>query len=187
MLQIPEFQSTHYDILKKFSKNSKIAGIIFILLGLAGIFYPAFISVTSAIFFGWILLFSGFMAGYHTYYTNKSDWMGWLKTFILIFIGALTIIQPLPGVAALGMLFAIYFAMDSFSSFALAFNSPGLPQRWIIFANGFISAVLSFLMIADWPHGSLFYVGLFVGISLFVDGIVLLTISNTINKLNQED
>ncbi len=187
MLQIPELRSTEYDILKKFSKNSKIAGIIFILLGLIGIFYPAFISVTSAIFFGWILLFSGFMAGYHTYYSSKNDWMGWLKTFILVFMGALTIIKPLPGVAALGILFAIYFAMDSFSSFALAFASKGFPNRWIIFLNGTISAILSFLMIEDWPHGSLFYVGLFVGISLFIDGVVLLTMSNVINKLSNEE
>jgi len=186
MLQLPEFQSTQYDILKKFSKNSKIAGIIFILLGLIGIFFPAVISITSAIFFGWILLFSGFMAGYHTFYTNKSDWMGWLKTFVLIFVGALTIIKPFPGVATLGIFFAFYFAMDSFSSFALAFASKGLPQRWMIFLNGFISAVLSFLMIADWPFSSLIYVGLFIGISLFMDGVILLTISKTINKLDQE-
>jgi len=92
----------------------------------------------------------------------------------------------MPGVAALGMLFAIYFAMDAFASFALAFSSKGVSGWWIILFNGIVSAVLSLLFILDWPFGSLFYVGLFVGISLFIDGIVLLSMSNAAKKLDQE-
>ncbi len=76
MLQMNDLKNMEFDFLQKFSKNSKIVGIIFILLGLVGIFFPIFMSVTSAIFFGWILLFSGFTAGYLTFNTNKSDWLG---------------------------------------------------------------------------------------------------------------
>ncbi len=185
MLQMSDVKNAHFDFLQKFAKNSKIAGIIFILLGLVGIVFPTFMSLTSAIFFGWILLFSGFMAGYFTYNTNKSDWLGWLKAFILVAFGALTIVNPLPGVAALGLLFAMYFMMDAFASFALAFSSKGMQGWWIILLNGIISAVLSILFILDWPFGSLFYVGLFVGISLFFDGVMLLTMSSAIKKMEE--
>lgn len=186
MFQIPDSKSAHFDFLQKFAKNSKIMGIIFILLGLVGIIFPTFMSVTSAIFFGWILLFSGFMAGYFTYNTNRSDWLGWLKAFVLVFFGALIIINPMPGVAALGILFAIYFAMDAFASFALAGSMKGQSGFWIVILNGIISAILSFLFILDWPFGSLIYVGLFVGISLFFDGIMLLTMSNVFKKLDEQ-
>jgi uncharacterized membrane protein HdeD (DUF308 family) len=186
MLQISYFKENGNELLEKFSKNSKIVGIVFIILGLVGIFYPAFMSVTSAIIFGWLLLFSGFFAGYHTYYNNKSDWLGWLKTFVLVFVGGLTIINPLPGVATLGILFSIYFAFDGFSSIALAFSSRGHGMWLMILLNGIISLILSFLFIADWPFGSMFYVGLFVGISLLVDGIVLLSLSNTAKILSDE-
>ncbi len=186
MFQMPNADSPHYDFLQKFAKNSKIMGIIFIILGLVGIIFPTFMSITSAIFFGWILLFSGFMAAYFTYNTNRSDWLGWLKAFVLIFFGSLIIINPLPGVMALGILFAIYFAMDAFASFALAGSMKGQSGVWIIILNGIISAILSFLFILDWPFGSLFYVGLFVGISLFFDGIMLLTMSNAFKKMEEK-
>ena len=186
MLQLSYFSNSGNELLEKFSKNSKIIGIVFIIFGLLGIFFPAYMSLTSAMLFGWLLLFSGLFAGFHTYYNNKSDWLGWLKTFILVFIGALTIINPLPGVATLGVLFSVYFAFDAFSSFALAFSSRGHKMWFMILLNGIVSLILSFLFIKDWPFSSMFYVGLFVGISLFIDGIVLLTISRTAKKLSDE-
>ena len=185
MFQIPHIDSPHYNLLGKFSKNAKIAGVIFILLGAVGIIFPTFMSITSAIFFGWVLLFSGFMTAGFTFNTNRSDWLGWLKAFVLFVFGALVIINPLPGVAALGILFAIYFAFDAFSSFALAAGMKGQSGVWVIVLNGIISAVLSLLFILDWPFGSLLYVGLFVGISLFFDGIMLLTMSNIFKRLDQ--
>ena len=185
MFQIPNFNTPEYDFLQKLAKNSKIMGVIFIILGVIGIAFPAFMSVTSAIFFGWILLFSGFMAGYFTYNTNRSDWLGWLKAFVLVFFGGLIIVNPMPGVAALGILFAIYFAMDAFASFALAGSMKGQNGVWVIILNGIISAVLSFLFILDWPFGSLVYVGLFVGISLFFDGVMLLSMSKIFKNLDQ--
>lgn len=186
MLQISYFKENNNELLKKFSKNSKTVGIVFIILGLIGILFPAFMSITSAIMFGWLLLFSGFLAGYHTYYNNKGDWLGWLKTFILIFVGGLTIINPFPGVATLGILFSIYLAFDGFSSIALAFSVKGHEMWFMILLNGIISLILSFLFIANWPFSSMFYIGMFIGISLFIDGIVLLSISKTAKKLSDK-
>ena len=184
MLQISYFQENGNELLEKFSKNSKIFGIVFIVLGLIGIFFPVFISIGSAILFGWLLLLSGFLAGYYTYYNNKSDWIGWLKTFVLVFVGGLTIINPLPGVATLGILFSIYFAFDGFGSIALAFSSKGDKMWLMILLNGIISLVLSFLFISNWPFGSMVYVGMFIGISLFIDGVVLLGISETAKNIS---
>jgi len=181
MLVIPNLESSEADILNKFSKNSKITGIIFIILGLIGIFFPLFISISSAIFLGWILLFSGFVALYHTLNTNKKDLFGWLKAFVLIFFGGLTVVNPMPGVATIGILFAIYFAMDAFANFALAISLKGTPRWWLILINAVISAVLSFLFISSWPFGAVYYVGLFIGISLFFDGIMLLSLSFATN------
>ncbi len=180
MLQLP---NPHQDLIDRFSKNSKIAGIIFLILGLLGIFFPVFMSLTSAIFFGWLLLFTGFFAGMHTYTTARGDWMGWLKTFILVVTGALVIVNPAPGIAALGIIFAVYFMFDAFSSTAVALNMRPAPMWWVVLLNGIISFALAIIFLVDWPMGSMVLVGLFVGISLFFDGIALLTLSNTVKKL----
>jgi len=170
------------DLTEKFSKNAKIIGVIFLLLGLGGIFFPLIASISTAIFFGWLLLFSGSILAIHTWQTNTKDWLGWLKAVILFVVGALTIINPIPGVAAIGMLFSIYFLFDSFASIALAFSIKPQSKWWIVLLNGITSFILAILFLINWPISSMFMVGLFVGISLFFDGIVLLTLGKVASK-----
>jgi uncharacterized membrane protein HdeD (DUF308 family) len=180
MLQIP---NPHEELLQRFSKNSMIAGIVFVVLGLIGIFFPVFMSVTSALFFGWLLLFTGFLAGMHTYTTSRGDWLGWLKTFILVVTGAMLVVNPAPGIAALGIIFAVYFMFDAFNSTAVAFQMRPAPMWWVMLINGIVSLVLAIIFLANWPMGSMVLVGLFIGISLFFDGIALLAISRGVKKL----
>ncbi|NPA81294.1 MAG: hypothetical protein GXO31_01670 [Epsilonproteobacteria bacterium] len=173
------------ELLEQFSKNSKIAGIIFLLLGVVGIFFPGIMSIATALFVGWLLLFSGFMAGFHTYKTDKKNWLGWLKTFILIVTGGLVVINPIPGVAALGIIFAVYFLMDSFGSFALAFEMKPEKGWWVVLLNGILSVLMAVIFLVGWPFSSLWLVGLFVGISLLFDGVVLLTLSHYAKKMDE--
>ncbi|BCD59282.1 MULTISPECIES: HdeD family acid-resistance protein [unclassified Nitratiruptor] len=176
------------ELLKNFEKHSKIAGVIFLLLGLVGIFFPAIMSLTTAYFVAFLFIFSGITIGYHTWQTDKKDWLGWLKAFIYFLTGALVIFFPLPGVAALGIILAIYFFMDGFASFALSGQMKGENKYWwLILLNGILSIVIGVIFLIGWPFSSLFLVGLFVGISLFFDGIILLTMSSQIKKLEDDN
>jgi len=174
------------EMLEKFSKYSKIYGVLFILLGLAGIFYPTVMSLATAIFYGWLLMFSGIMMAFHTYQTNKKDWLGWLKAFIFFIVGAMIVIYPVAGVAALGLMFAVYFFLDAFASITLAFELKPSSMWWLSLLNGILSAAIGIFFIIGWPFSSLFLVGLFVGISLFFDGIVLLTMGMTAKEIEEE-
>jgi len=169
-------------ILEKFKKSSKIAGAIFLLLGILGILFPEFISLTSAIFFGWLLLFSGFMVGYQLWQTNAKDWLGWLKFALLTLTGILIVLNPITGVISLGLLFVIYFFIDGFASVSLAFGIRPKPMWWLSLLNGILSIVLgiAFLMAIENPIQALKMVGILIGISLFFDGFVLLSLSNTL-------
>jgi uncharacterized membrane protein HdeD (DUF308 family) len=173
-------------MLEKFSKYSKIYGVIFLLIGLAGMFYPALMSVATALFYGWLLMFSAFMIGFHTWQTNKKDWLGWLKAFIFFLVGALIVFYPITGVAALGLLFAVYFLMDAFASFTLAFELRPSSMWWLSLLNGILSAAIGVYFIIGWPFSSLFLVGFLVGISLFFDGILLLSLGKTAKDLEKE-
>ncbi len=174
------------DLLEKFSKSSKIFGIIFILLGLGGIIFPYVMSLTTAVMFTWLLLFSAFFMGYHTWQTNKKDWLGWLKTIIFLIVGILMLINPLSAVGTLGILFAIYFFMDSFASMALAFELRPEKMWWMSLINGILSFVIGFYFIVGWPISSMFLIGFLVGISLFFDGIVLLSLGNAAKEIKKE-
>ena len=174
------------EFLEKFQKYSKITGVIFLLLGLVGIFYPVIMSLTAAYFVAWLFIFSGLTIGYHTYKTDPKDWLGWLKAFIYLLTGILVAIFPVPGVAALGIILAVYFFMDGFASFALAGQMKGQKYNWLIILNGILSIVLGVIFLVYWPFGSLVLVGLFVGISMFFDGVVLLSMSSAIKKLEND-
>jgi uncharacterized membrane protein HdeD (DUF308 family) len=104
--------------------------------------------------------------------------MGWLKAFVLVVTALMLIFKPLPGIAAVGLLLSIYFLFDSFGNMAMAFAMRPAKGWWMWLLNGIFSIVLAVIFLVGWPFSSLYLVGLFVGISLFIDGVVLLTLGN---------
>lgn len=171
------------DLFERFHKYTKIAGVIFILLGLVGIIYPIFMTLATVTFVSWLMIFSGFVAGYFTYLSDKSHYLGWLKSFILIGIGSMIIFYPMTGVGTVGLLLSIYFFMDAFTgiSLALAMRPTSGWIWWMI--NAFISLLIAVLFIADWPFTSLYLIGLLVGFSLFFDGFALLITGSIFKKM----
>jgi len=178
--------SHNSELLEKFSKYSKIYGVIFIILGLVGIFFPGLMSITTAIFFGWLLLFSGFLVGVQTWQINRKDWIGWLKFLLFTVTGAMIIVNPLPGVIALGILFAAYFFIDAATNFVLAFKLKPQAYWWVALLNAVLSLALGifFFEAIGNPLKTLWLVGLLVGISLFFDGVMLLSFSSATKKSN---
>jgi len=162
------------ELLTQFRKHSIIAGIIFILLGAVGIIFPALMSVATTVFIGWLLFLSGILAGYHNYQAHKKEWLGWLKAFLFILIGLVIVFYPMSGIATLGLLLAIYFLLDGFGSFGMAFTLRPMKNWGWMLVNSIVSIALGILFLIGWPLSSLLLIGLFVGISLFFDGLTLL-------------
>ncbi len=167
---------------KRVSKNFKITGIVLMLLGIGGILFPGIMSLATLFFVAWMMLFGGLMTGYFTWMSDRSDWLGWLKTFVLVATALLLIFKPMPGIAAVGLLLAIYFLFDSFGNMAIAFTMKPAKGWWLWLLNGIFSLLLAVIFLVGWPFSSLYLVGLFVGISLFIDGIVLITLGSYLKK-----
>ena len=159
---------------KKVSKHATIAGLIFIILGFGGMLYPQIMSIVTVFFVGWLLTLGGFAAGYFTWMTAKNDWLGWLKAFVLMATGLFIIFLPLPGVAAVGLLLAFYFLLDAFSNAAIGLSMKPFKGWWVWLINAFFSLLLAVIFIIGWPFSAMWLVGFFVGISLFLDGFILL-------------
>jgi uncharacterized membrane protein HdeD (DUF308 family) len=173
------------NLFDTFSKYSKIAGVIFIILGLVGIIYPVFMTLATVTFVAWLMMFAGFMSGYFTYISDKSDYLGWLKSFILIGISLLMIFYPMTGIGTVGLLLAIYFFMDSFASFSLAFSmKPASGWIWWLI-NAIFSMLIGILFIVGWPFTSTYLIGLLVGFSLFFDGFALLITGSIFKKMTK--
>jgi len=113
-------------MLNKFGKYAKVAGILFMLLGLVGILFPMVTSLVTVVFVASLLFFGGVIAGYFTYMTDRSNVLGWLKSILLIGVSFYMIYYPLGGVATLGLLLSIYFFMDAFTSFSMGLSASRL-------------------------------------------------------------
>ena len=173
------------NLLPKFSKNAKIAGIIMLILGLLAIVYPFASSLFTVIFIAWLMVFGGFIAGFVTAKTNPEDWLGWLKAFILVLTGMLMILKPAIGIQAIALILAIYFLLDTFAGFVMGALMRPMQGWWLWSMNGFFSLVLAIIFLSSWINTkeTAWLIGIFVGISLFFDGLSLIFMGNIFRKL----
>jgi uncharacterized membrane protein HdeD (DUF308 family) len=175
------------EIFERLQKHAKISGIIFVILGLIGIFFPVFMTMATVVFVSWLMLFAGISSGYFTYMSNRTDWWGWVKAAILIAISLYMLFVPMGGVATLGMLLAIYFFTDAFAGFGLSASL--YPQKgwWIWSLNALLSLAIGLFFLSNWPFSSLYLVGLLVGFSLFFDGLALLMGVSFVKKMKDAE
>lgn len=160
-------------MLEKFGKYAKVAGILFMLLGIVGILFPIFTSLITVIFVATLLFSGGVIAGYFTYMTDRDDVLGWLKSFLLIGVSFYMIYYPIGGVATLGLLLSIYFFMDAFASFSMGISPNGHRGRWYWIFNAAVSLFIAIYLVFNIPVGTMFMIGVLVGFSLFFDGLAL--------------
>ncbi len=172
-------------MFESISKHAKVAGVIFIILGIIGIVFPIFMTLATVVFISWLMLFAGIMAGYFTYLTNREDWLGWLKSVVLIGVALFMFFYPMSGVGTVGLLLTIYFFMDSFAGFGI--TSTMYPNKgwWAWLINALLSFGLGVIFLMGWPFSSLYLVGIFVGISLFFDGIALFSTGRLFHKIDK--
>ncbi|RME17772.1 MAG: hypothetical protein D6797_01745 [Bdellovibrio sp.] len=169
----------------KFSMTTLVVGVLLVILGTVGFFLPYLMSLSTALFFAWLLIVGGVMWGIHVLKYNVRSFLDWLKPVLLVVIGGMMLYSPLSSVAAIGLLLSVYLLLDAFGSFALA-NAfyPTKGWGWMIF-NGIASLILALLFLIGWPTTSLWLVGLYVSISLFFDGVSLIALGLTFRSLSR--
>jgi len=174
-------------LLDKLGKYAKLAGVLFMILGVIGIVFPIFMTLATVAFVSWLLLFAGISAGYFTWLTDRDDWLGWLKSVVLVGVALFMLFYPMSGVGTVGLLLSIYFFMDAFAGFGMASTMHPNKGWWAWLINALLSFALGVLFVVNWPFSSLYLVGIFVGISLFFDGIALFFTGTLFHKIERGD
>ncbi len=167
----------------RFRKFSLIAGVLLIIVGIAGAVVPQVMSLVVSVFLGWLLIAGGVLTAYLAFLGRGRSMIAFLKPVLLIVTGALFVLFPLAGMAALALLLSVYLLLDAFGGFGLAYDL--YPMRgwgWMAF-NGLMSFLLAVILFAGWPITSPIMVGLFIGISLFFDGLALIVIGYLADRI----
>jgi len=173
---------THFiyatDFDAQLRKRLKTSGILLIVIGAIGILLPQAVSVILSVLIASLLLVSGLVVAWSTWYSYRESWLAWLKPFILVLLGLLIAFHPAAVAAVLGLLLMIYFLLDGFASVSLALDMRPLHGWGWLLVNGMLSLVLGIVFLVGWPFSSVWLVGVLVGISLVFDGIALLALAS---------
>ncbi len=156
-------------------KNFQIGGIILLILGIIGMLLPEFASGVFLVLLAAILILGGivfFIAGFH------GGWLNYLLGIILLAVGILMLVYPSQSLSAMTFLMATWFLLMGIvqTIFAFAIKSD-YDGWWSPLIIGVLSFILGILVFMGWPGNSDWIIGLFIGIELFLDGIMLLVLS----------
>ena len=159
--------------LKEFSTMSIITGVLMALAGILAIANPLAGSVAFVVFLGALFISGAIIQGYITFKAHQKSLGAWFKVFLLFVTGVLLLIWPGSGIAAVAILFAAYFFMDAFASFGMALDLRPLKGWGLAALNGMLSLLLGIIMLIGWPFNAPYTVGIIVGVSFLMDGLVL--------------
>ncbi len=175
--QLPDLQNIVDTEKKMFGKYLIPVAILLIIIGIFGILSPVVLSAVTDGIIAAILIISGLTWVWHSIQMHQHQLADWLKPLLLLITGGIMIAMPTAGIAAIGLMFILYFIVDAYRNFTQSKIYPGRGRGWSIF-SGIVDVLIAILFVVTWPRGSLILVGIFVGVNLIFDGIILLMLRN---------
>ena len=166
-------------------KNTKVIGIVMIIIGLLAILVPNFIGLAFNTFVGGIFLLASTALAFNAWHNKTQNMSLWFRPFVLAALALIIFTHPAIILGVLGLLIAIYFLISGFSSMVLSFELQSSAKFFSLF-NGIISFVLGVVVLTNWPFSSAWIIGLIIGVSFIFDGIALLTIANQVKKTQEK-
>lgn len=165
-----------------FRRNTLAIGILLLALGMVGLLLPTIASIATDIMIASLLLVGGVFWGAHSISSNPKNVFNWLKPLILIVSGVVMLLFPAASIEALALWLAVYLLLDMSGSMILAIRQRPAPGwGWMLF-NGLVSLLLAVMILANWPTISAWFVGVYVSISLLMDGVALLALRSTVKQ-----
>lgn len=149
-------------------------GVILLLAGIFCLAAPGFTTAAIAVIIGWVLLFTGVasvMLGVRSHGSHKR-WSEVLYGLASILVGLLVIIDPAAGAATLALFIAIWLAWRGMVSFGAGRVAGPGPARGVLLGIGAVDWLLALLLLLSWPFPAVQMLGVFVGLSLALGGVV---------------
>jgi len=147
-------------------------GVLILLLGIVALLVPVLTALAANYTLAWIALAIGVLQLIHAYQTRKKSHAGWqVATGLLnLVVGALLLIYPVQGVAALALMLAALVFTVGIAELFLAFQRRPAPGWGWVLASGILSALVGVLIAIGWPGDSFLLIAVYVGISMISGG-----------------
>ncbi|MDD3593558.1 MAG: DUF308 domain-containing protein [Candidatus Gastranaerophilales bacterium] len=160
-----------------------IEGILFLLLGILDLVLPVFSTLALSMLISVIFIILGiakFVNAVASFKYLHHVFLDMGIGILAIVIGSYLFMHPALNLMLLTIMVALYFILESASSFSFAIQVKNIFKYWWV--NFFAAAIqlgLGVYIIAALPESSLWVLGILVGVSLVFTGVSLITIYST--------
>lgn len=166
--------------------------ILLILLGVLAVVSPMFASAFFTVMIGWIALISGITMIIQSFRCQpvRGFWLTLIVGIFYSLAGLFIIFNILKAAALLTLSFGILFITEGIITIVMGLtNRVGQSMSWLVVLNGIITLILGILVINGWPTSTIWFIGVYVGISILFSGVSLLASALAARKLidNQID
>lgn len=171
------------ELNEKIQTWSLVSGIGMILLGLLTSTFAAFTTYFSILFLGIVIAVRGVTDIFAAFMPQQKKGLLWhLFGGILSFVvGVLVVFNPGVTAAVLTFLIAAFLiSLGSFKTIAAPIVH-ALNWGWMMF-SGIVSMVFGIWILAIWPQVSFSLIGIFIGLEILIQGIVMVFLPSVILK-----
>ncbi|ATY99249.1 HDED protein [Streptomyces cavourensis] len=152
-------------------------GTLLVIAGVVGLIYTGVATLTSMLLFGWLLLIGGLVALAHAIESRGTNyfWLGVVVAALNLAAGVVVIRHPEGTAEALTMFAALLFLTGGVFRLVGSVVVRGPQMGWTLLQGAF-GLLLGLLVLFDWPHSSLYVLGVFFSLALLFDGLGLIAI-----------
>lgn len=146
------------------------------VVGILAIVLPTFTSWSFGVVAGALLVASGLIKAI-TGIKSQIHWWSLLSAGLSMFIGGLMLWQPTSGIITLATLVAVFLLVEGITEISLGLEFESTRNWGWMALSGIISIVLSVVLFFGWPGMTVTFLGIMIGINLFLYGASLLAVS----------
>lgn len=148
-----------------------------IILGVVAILMPGIASSFFASMMGLIGLISGIVMIIESFQAIpvRGLWLNLSMGFLYITASMYILFNVETAMQALTLGFGILFIAEGILTVILAvLNRAGRQLAWLVSVNGITTLILGILILNHWPFDTIWLIGVYVGVSLLMNGLTLL-------------
>lgn len=159
-------------------------GVLFVLLGIAGLVFVGIATLITVLFVGWAFLIAGVAEIANAIFRKgwSGFWLDLIVGFITALAGVFMVLHPLEGASVLTMFIGVMFLIGGIFRIAAGIAMKNPYAGWFI-VHGVISLLLAILILAKWPYSAIWVIGTLVSIDLLFDGFRLISFGSAVKNL----
>ncbi len=174
-------------LMQKAANTMRILGVALVLLGLACAFVPQAVGLTIGVFVGILLVIAGLLR--MAFAWVAASWGSVILRFafgvLAVLAGGYLVSQPDIAPRVLTTVAAIYLVLDGVTSLVFALRLPPAAGGASVLLNAAVSLALGVMIWQGWPLPGEQLLGIWIGIKLVVDGVVMLVIARGARAIDQ--